>query len=81
MAGMAQSEPPGRRINGHRLTRELSAGDITAPEVVAPGTDQDTTRYLSAATQLDIDFARGAVRAVRTRARRDRRNGTPFKAC
>ena len=55
-----QPETPGPSVNGHKLVAELTAADIAAVKAFGPNDDREATRYLSAATQLDIGYA-GAV--------------------
>lgn len=56
--------PPGRSINGHKLTAELTAVDITNADTARRSDDREATRYLSAATQLDIEYAKSVVDRV-----------------
>ena len=48
--------PPERPINGSKVPTNLLAKDIPA-ETRQTSTDRDATRYLSAATQIDIGYA------------------------
>lgn len=59
-----QPETPGPAVNGHRLTATLSAADIAAVKTFGRNDHREATRYLSAATQLDIDYAKAVVEKV-----------------
>lgn len=54
-------------VNGYKLTRPFlasrSVGEAAAPDSVETA-DKEATRYLSAATQLDIDYAKSVVDRV-----------------
>lgn len=65
MAGVREEPvPPERSINGHKLTAELTVADITIVKAFRRGDDREATRYLSAATQVDIGYARNVVDKV-----------------
>ena len=55
--------PPERPINGSKVPTNLLAKDIPA-ETRQTSTDRDATRYLSAATQIDIGYAERVVARV-----------------
>ena len=65
MTGL-QNQPgaPRPSINGHKLAAKLTAGDIAAVKTFSRSDDREATRYLSAATQLDIGYARAVVDKV-----------------
>ena len=54
-------------VNGYKLTRPFlasrSVGEAAAPDSVETA-DKEATRYLSAATQLNIDYAKSVVDRV-----------------
>jgi hypothetical protein len=56
--------PPGKGLNGHQLTPKSQPSDLPPGAPANSGTDRETTRYLSAATQLNIDFARNIIKEV-----------------
>lgn len=62
--GQGQHASAGKKINGQELTAGTPSVDIRTAKLRAQETDQETTRYLSAATQLDIEFARSVVAGV-----------------
>ncbi|HEY2279365.1 MAG TPA: hypothetical protein VGI00_13485 [Streptosporangiaceae bacterium] len=51
-------------LNGHKLNGKTSAIDVSWLPPFTTNTDQETTRYLSAATQPDIVFAKRVVDRV-----------------
>jgi hypothetical protein len=59
-----QHASAGKKINGHKLKAQTPVVEPPTVKLAPGGTDQETTRYLSAATQLDIKFARGVVGGV-----------------
>ena len=59
-----QPEAPGSSVNGRKLTAALTAADIAAVKAFGQNDDWEATRYLSAATQLDIGYARAVVEKV-----------------
>ncbi|HEY2519584.1 MAG TPA: hypothetical protein VGJ19_05700 [Streptosporangiaceae bacterium] len=56
--------PPGKKVNDHKLTPKAppAGQDLDVPPDLA--TDQETTRYLSAATQLNVEYARNVIKEV-----------------
>ena len=65
MAGIQkQPETPEPSVNGHKLSADFAAADIAAVKTLGRSDDREATRYLSAATQLDIWYARAVVKKV-----------------
>ena len=65
MAGIQkQPETPEPSVNGHKLSADFAAADIAAVKTLGRSDDREATRYLSAATQLDIGYARAVVKKV-----------------
>jgi hypothetical protein len=62
-------EQPERPVNGHELPGDFLSKDTA--EARQESTDREATRYLSAATQLDIKYAKAVV---------DRVMNQPFRA-
>jgi hypothetical protein len=58
------SAPPAKRLNGHQLTPNTTPTDPGSGAPVGADTDRETTRYLSAATQLNVEFARSVIKEV-----------------
>jgi hypothetical protein len=56
-------ERPERPINGHEVPTDFLSDDIAA-EALQNNTDREATRYLSAATQIDIRYAEIVVAKV-----------------
>lgn len=53
-----------RKVNGHNSTREFTLTDIEGDGISAGSANREATRYLSAATQIDIGYAKNVVERV-----------------
>ena len=60
----SQPGPHDRSINGHDLSPNSLTNGLTATTVLAESPDREATRYLSAATQVDIGYASFVVEKV-----------------
>ena len=60
----SQPGPQDRSINGHDLSLNALTDGLTATTVLGESPDREATRYLSAATQVDIGYAYFVVEKV-----------------